>query len=153
MQMNANLRTWTRRQSLIALLLFGAIAIAQTPIGPIVNFKLPLFNDDGYRTGYLRGAEGVYANESDIRITDMELSQYSGDAQDAVIGAMESPEALFRYDKTGRSHASGAGSIMIENDTFRLTGEDWIWQEENNRVVINQNVRIIIFDQIGTIIK
>jgi hypothetical protein len=151
--MNAHRQTWTRRPPLIALLLFGAIAIAQTQDAPIINFKLPLFNDDGYRTGYLRGAQGIYSNNSDIRITDMELSQYSGDAQDAVIGSMESPEALFRYDKTGRSHASGPGSIMIENDTFRLTGEDWIWQEENNRVVINRKVKIIIFDEIGSIIK
>lgn len=83
----------------------------------------------------------------------MELSQYSGDAKDAVIGSMESPEALFRFDKTGRSAASGPGSIKIENDLFRLTGEDWVWQEQNNQVVINQNVKVVIFGQIGDLIK
>ena len=120
---------------------------------PITNFKLPLFNDDGYRTGYLKGEQGIYLNTSEIRILGMELSQYSGDENDAVIGSMESPEALFRFDKNGRSAALGPGSIKIENDTFLLTGEDWNWHEQNNRIVINKNVKVVIFDQIGSLIK
>lgn len=141
------------RIALVSLLAWGCFALAQTPNAPITNFKLPLFNDDGYRTGYLRGEQGIYLNTSEIRILGMELSQYSGDENDAVIGSMESPEALFHYDENGRSAASGPGSIKIENDTFVLTGEDWIWQEQNNRIVINKNVKVIIFDQIGSLIK
>lgn len=142
------------RIALASLLVWGCFALAQLD-APITNFKLPLFNDDGYRTGYLRGEQGIYldASTSELRILGMELSQYSGDENDAVIGSMESPEALFHYDKNGRSSASGPGSIKIENDTFVLTGEDWIWQEQNNRIVINKNVKVVIFDQIGSLIK
>ncbi len=138
---------------LAALLLIGSIVLAQTPNAPIVNFKLPLFNDQGYRTGYLRGEQGIYVNASEIRILGMELSQYTGDERDMVIGTMESPEALFRFDKNKKSIASGPGTIKLENDTFRLTGEDWIWQENKNQLVINKNAKIVLFDQIGNLIK
>ncbi len=131
----------------------GAIAFAQTPNAPITNFKLPLFNDDGYRTGYLRGEQGIYVSDSEIRIIGMVLNQYSGDERDAVTGTMESPEAVFRLDASKKSIASGPGSIKLENDAMVLTGEDWIWQEKGNRLVINKNVKIVIFDEIGNVIK
>jgi hypothetical protein len=125
--MNALIRTGMRRRTLIGILLLSALAFAQTPIAPITNFKLPLFNDDGYRTGYLRGEQGIYNNsQSEIRILGMELSQYSGDAQDAVTGSMESPEALFRFDKTGRRAASSNESncTHIRDPTLRFQLDD-----------------------------
>lgn len=135
------------------LILLSAFAFAQTFNEPITNFKLPLFNDEGYRTGYLRGEQAVLLNDTEIRIDGMELNQYSGDERDAVTGIMESPEALFRRGKNRNSTASGPGFIKLENDTFLLTGEDWIWQEKGNRLVINKNVKIVIFDAIGNVIK
>jgi len=147
------IRIFPNRWAALGLLLLGVFALAQTPNAPITNFKLPLFNDEGYRTGYLRGEQGIYVNESEIRIIGMELNQYSGDERDAVIGTMESPEALFRLDQNKRRSAAGPGSIKLENDSFVLTGEDWIWQENGNRLVINKNVKIVIFDAIGNVIK
>ena len=144
-----------RNRPLFAILAIAgsALLLAQTPNAPITNFKLPLFNDEGYRTGYLRGNQGIYINSSEIRILGMVLNQYSGDERDIVTGTMESPEALFRFDKNRKSTASGPGAISLENNTFRLTGDDWIWQERNNQLVINKNVKIVIFDEIGNVIK
>ena len=141
------------RPLLLGLLLFSALAFAQTPNEPIVNFKLPLFNDKGYRTGYLRGEQGIYVNTSEIRILGMELNQYTGDERDAVIGKLESPEALFEIDSARQNAASGPGRIRVENASFNLTGEDWNWRERNNQVVINRNVKIVLFDSIGNVIK
>ncbi len=145
--------SFTNRWATLGLVFLGVIAWAQTPNAPITNFKLPLFNDEGYRTGYLRGDQGIYVNESEIRIIGMELNQYSGDERDAVIGTMESPEALFRLDQNKKRSAAGPGAIRLENDSFVLTGEDWIWQEKGNQLVINKNVKIVIFDEIGNVIK
>jgi len=147
------LRSKSKRCGALGLILFGVIAFAQTPNAPITNFKLPLFNDEGYRTGYLRGEQGIYVSDNEIRILGMELNQYSGDERDAVIGTMESPEALFRIDQNKRRSAAGPGSIKLENDSFVLTGEDWIWQENGNQLVINKKVKIVIFDAIGNVIK
>ncbi len=147
------LRSKSNRCLALGLILFGVIAFAQTPNAPITNFKLPLFNDEGYRTGYLRGEQGIYVSDTEIRILGMELNQYSGDERDAVIGTMESPEALFRLDQNKKRSAAGPGSIKLENDSFVLTGEDWIWQENGNQLVINKKVKIVIFDAIGNVIK
>ena len=95
------------------LLLGGTLLFAQTPNAPITNFKLPLFNDAGYRTGYLRGDQGIYINSSEVRILGMVLNQYSGDERDIVTGTMESPEAMFRFDRNRKSTASGPGAISL----------------------------------------
>lgn len=146
-------RKKSNRWIALGIFFFGVFAFAQTLDEPITNFKLPLFNDEGYRTGYLRGEQATILNEVEIRILGMELNQYSGDERDAVIGTMESPEALFRLDQNDRRSAAGPGSIKLENDSFVLTGDDWIWQEKGNQLVINKNVKIVIFDAIGNVIK
>ena len=146
-------RTKSNRWAALGLIFLGVLGFAQTLDEPITNFKLPLFNDDGYRTGYLRGEQAIILNEVEIRILGMELNQYTGDERDAVIGLMESPEALFRMDQNKKRSAAGPGSIKLENDSFVLTGDDWIWQENGNQLVINKNVKIVIFSAIGNVIK
>ena len=72
-------RTKSNRWAALGLIFLGALGFAQTLDEPITNFKLPLFNDDGYRTGYLRGEQAIILNEVEIRILGMELNQYTGD--------------------------------------------------------------------------
>ena len=63
-----------RRLILAFLLLGGALMFAQTPNAPITNFKLPLFNDAGYRTGYLRGDQGIYINSSQVSYLQLDAA-------------------------------------------------------------------------------
>jgi len=60
---------------------------------------------------------------------------------------------MILFVKQRKSTASGPGDISLENDNFRLTVEDWIWQERNNQLIINKKVKIVIFDEIGNVIK
>jgi len=117
---------------------------------PTKDFKLPLFNESGYRHWYMKGAEALYVNESEVRIQGLELQQYSGDDRDIEIGSLISPQATFYIDQRT---ASGPGSIAVESETFRITGEDWIWQSDQNRIVINRKVKVVLFDGIGDLIK
>ena len=117
---------------------------------PTTDFKLPLFNAEGYRHWYMKGAEALYVNESEIRIQGLELQQYSGDDRDVEIGSLRSPQATFYVNQRT---ASGPGSIEVQSETFRISGEDWIWQSDENRIIINRNVKVFLFDTVGNLIK
>jgi len=146
------LRFARRRHFCSLLVVLGAATVfGQLMVNaPTTNFKLPLFNDQGYRHWYMKGEEALYVNESEVRINGLELEQYSGDEDDAQIGLLKSPQAIFYLDK---QTATGPGAIEVETETFHIEGRDWIWQAEDNRIIINQDVKVVIFDSIGNIIR
>lgn len=141
-----------RARALIPFLALAALAFGQLePNAPITNFKLPLFNESGYRSWYLKGNEGLYvAGGKEVQIKDMVLQEYSGDARDEVIGQITSPSARFQIKPR---IASGPGSIHVDNNLFSLDGEDWIWQGQQNALTINRRVKVVIQGEIGDLIQ
>ena len=135
----------------IALVAIAALALGQMREGtPVVRFKLPLFNELGFRTWYLRGEKGVYESENQIRIQDLTISQYSGDGNDLLVSRMTSPEAIFQMEE---SRAFGLGQLNVESQAFKITGRDWIWDGKKKEININQNVRVVINGEIGNILE
>ncbi len=148
-------RNTSRSTVVLSILLFSVAGLATLVFGqalnaPVENFKLPLFNEQGFRAWYLRGEQGIYTAEKEVRILGMELQQYSGNEADQVIALMTSPEANMRLNPLV---ASGPGSINIESELFKAEGEDWIWQGSEKRLIINKNVKVVINAEIGDIIR
>ncbi|MDQ8203880.1 hypothetical protein [Pelagicoccus sp. SDUM812003] len=144
-------RILKKRLFAAAIALLAVYAFAQMKPGtPVNNFKVPLFNEDGYRTWYLRGETGVYVSETQIRIENMRVSQYSGDEQDRRIAVLTSPEAIFHFDSTT---AYGPGELRIATDAFEVSGTDWIWKGQNREITLNQNVKVSLYEGIGDILK
>ena len=141
-----------RVRKLIPVIFLAAIAFGQLePNAPIVNFKLPLFNDAGFRAWYLKGDEGLYlAGGKEVQIKNMLLQEYSGNDQDEVVGQITSQAARFQRTKL---IASGPGEIQVSNDLFTLQGEDWIWQGLENSLTINRRVKVVIQGDIGDLIR
>lgn len=145
------LRVIKYRIPALLLLLSTAFAFGQMRPGtPVHDFKLPLFNEEGYRTWYLRGEKGVYVSETQIRIEGMTVSQYSGDEEDRRIAVLTSPEAIFHFDSTT---AYGPGELRIKSDTFDVVGHDWIWIGEKKEITLNRDVNVVLFEGIGDILK
>ncbi|HEX9782917.1 MAG TPA: hypothetical protein VGA56_09355 [Opitutaceae bacterium] len=63
------------------LLGVGAVAASAQFVSkePIINFRLPMFNEDGYKIWEVRGSEGRYLEENRIEITSLDLRILSGD--------------------------------------------------------------------------
>lgn len=128
----------------------ATLALAQLKPGtPVSNFKLPLFNEAGYREWYLRGEKGIYESETQVRIENMTVSQYTGDDEGREISVFTSPEAVFHYDSTT---AFGPSNLFIETETFKVTGQDWIWLGKQKEISINRNVRVIIYQEFGKVL-
>lgn len=141
------------KNRILALLLLAIATYAIGQIAPgtkVIRFKFPLFNEEGYRTWYMRGEEGTYISESQIRIGDMRVSQYTGDDEDKRIAVLTSSEAVFHIDSTT---AYGPGELKIETDAFEVSGTDWIWLGEKKEITLNKDVRVILYHGIGDILK
>lgn len=133
----------------LTVLALGQVA-PMKPGTPVVRFRLPLFNEQGHRTWFMRGERGIYESESQIRIEEMRLSQYSGDVEDRRIAVLTSDEAIFHLNT---NTAYGPGELAIESDNFTARGEDWIWQGDEKQITLNRDVRVVIQAQIGDIIR
>lgn len=141
------------RNALLALAsaLMAALALGQMRPGtPVVRFKLPLFNELGFRSWYLRGEKGIYDNENQIRIEDMTISQYSADGKDLLVSRMKSPEATFLLND---SRAYGPGRLEVESAAFKVTGQDWNWDGKLKEINIKKDVHVVINGEIGNILK
>ncbi len=137
---------------LAALLLVGVAyaAIPLKPGTPVTDFRVPLFNEEGYRVWFLRGEKGIYESETQIKIEDMEVSQYTGNDADRRIAVLTSPQAIFHFDSTS---AYGPGTLHIQTDAFEVSGEDWVWTGKEKEIIFNRDVKVVLYEGIGDILK
>ncbi len=137
----------------ITTLLFAASCFAQSNVRleePMEDFRVPQFNDEGYREWHLKATRGTYQNDNEVLIEGMSIRQFTGDETNEVVGTLETPKATYMIDS---ALIVGAGEILAKSDSFELTGSDWVYQANENRLTINKNAKVIIFAEIGDILK
>lgn len=145
------IRVIAKRIHALALALGCVYAYGQMREGTeVFDFQLPLFNEEGYRVWQLRGDKGVYASETQIRIEGMTVNQYTGDEADRRIAELTSPEAIFHFDSTT---AYGPGELRVGTNAFEVSGQDWIWLGEEKQITFNRDVRVVLYEGIGDILK
>lgn len=116
----------------------------------VEGFRLPLFDDSGYRAWQLSGDLASYKSESQITIEGMHVSQFIGDAENREIAKLTSPEAIFHFDTVT---AYGPGELHVETSAFEVTGYDWIWISDKKQITFNNKVKVTLYEQIGDILK
>jgi hypothetical protein len=144
----------------LLLLLTAGLApatIASTPTTtrlatdkPIVNFRLPDFTPEGHRSWLVRGTEARYATAGLVDIKELNLTIFTGNADDKVETLILSPAAQLRLNDR---QISGPESIRIINDRFEATGHHWTYDHAAKRISITKNVRVILRTQLNDILK
>jgi hypothetical protein len=117
---------------------------------PVMNFRVPTFTRDGFRSWLLCGAEGVYANEKQLNVTDLNLTIFAGDASAKVEKVFLSPSAIALVDE-GR--VSGPGAVRLITDDFEATGDDWLYDHRQKKVSIHRNVRVVFHARLNDILR
>ena len=138
---------------LILLLAAGTALASSTRIAtdkPIVNFRLPDFTPEGHRSWLVRGTEARYANEGIVEIKELNLTIFTGRADEKVETLILSPAAQVRLNER---QVSGPESIRIINDRFEASGSGWSYDHEEKKVSIARNVRVILHTQLNDILK
>ena len=141
------------RSLLLLVIAAGPVLAATTRIAtdkPIVNFRLPDFTPEGHRSWLVRGSEARYANDGLVDITGLNLTIFTGRADDKVETLILSPAAQVRI---ADRQVSGPDTIRIINDRFEASGSEWSYDHGEKKVSIARNVRVILHTQLNDILK
>ena len=138
---------------LLLLLAAGTLLASTTRIAtdkPIVNFRLPDFTPEGHRSWLVRGSEARYANEGLVDIKELNLTIFTGLADEKVETLILSPVAQVHLQD---QQVGGPESIRVINDRFEATGAGWNYDHREKKVSITRNVRVVLHTQLNDILK
>jgi hypothetical protein len=136
--------------SALASPLPGAEPPGEPGLSPAQDWKLPLFTKDGFRSMSLRG-DRVYPVSSDrIDVENIEITVFSGDAAQRVTSILLSAKASY-FPKQQRS--SGPGAVRVIRDDGEISGEDWTYEKNGEKVSIRRNARVIFNMKFGDMLK
>lgn len=142
---------------LVLMLISLGLGLAHTrlvaqmiPNAPVENFRLPMFNGEGYRAWELRGSKGTYMDGDKVSLEEIIIRLYTGDASNGIRTEITSPDATVLIEE---NKAVGTNGILIQGGSFRITGQNWTWQGDDHRVVIEENVVVTFFEGIGDILR
>ncbi|WP_145929129.1 hypothetical protein OH491_14600 [Termitidicoccus mucosus] len=121
---------------------------------PVKNFRLPAFNEQGYRTSLLTGSEGRYIGPEQIDVTNLDLAIYPGDGTMRVETRLTAPTASFFLKNTAAPRASGKESVrLVHENEIDASGEDWAYDHGQKKLWINKNVRLVFPAPLQDILK
>lgn len=117
---------------------------------PIKNFRLPTFNEEGFRHVMLRAAEARVQSPEHIDVTEMELTLFTGLEDEQIESMLAAASASFFPAKL---LATGTESVRLERSDLTITGSDWSYDHNDKKVVINRDAHVIFRSAIGDILK
>ncbi len=117
---------------------------------PVINFSLPTFTPDGYRSWLVRGSEAVVSNRNQIDVKGLTLSVFSGKEDGKIETVILSPVARVM---PAEALATGTGTIRVINDEFEARGTDWRYAHKEKRVSIAKDVRVVFNTELKDFLK
>lgn len=141
------------RPLLLMLLPVAALVAASTQISstkPIINFSLPNFTPEGYRSWLIRGSEARYLSQNQLEVKELTLSVFSGKADDKIETMILSPSASVL---PAEAAVTGADTLRVINDDFEATGRDWRFSHKERRVTIARNVHVVFHTELKDFLK
>ena len=120
------------------------------PDAPVIDFKLPMFGDNGYKIWDLQGDEGRYINAGRIDVINLKLRVFSGDESLTLDTTIESPKAIMLVR---RNRALSNEPIRMVGSNYEIMGTDWVWEGSNRTLAVKKNVRVNFQDTLTDILK
>ena len=121
-----------------------------TTDAPVINFRVPTFTKEGNRSWLLCGSEGLYINQDQLDIINLNLTVFTGDASNRVESVFLSPSATALLNA---GQVRGPGRLRLINDDFEATGQDWVYDHRQKKVSIRKDVRVVFHAQLQSILR
>ena len=145
---------------LCLLCLFSTVSLQAAGEGllstPIKKFRLPTFNQEGFRTSLLEGDEAVLVSEQRIDVKEMHFSVFSGTEESTVETTLLAPLATLQMQSKNDFSVSGAGAVRLIRSDVDATGEQWTFEfkeEAQKRLLMKKNVRVVFRAVLKDILK
>ena len=110
---------------------------------PVKKFRLPTFNQEGYRTSFLEGDEAIIVSSQQIDVKEMHYSLFSGEENNVLETTLLAPVATVRVLERNHIKVEGTGSVRLIRDEVDATGDNWTYDHANKRLLIRKNVHVI----------
>lgn len=120
---------------------------------PVKKFRLPSFNDQGFRTSLLEGDEAQVISPSQIDMKEMHMTLFSGDENNAVDTTLLASTATVRLLEKNQITVEGGNSVRLIREDLDVSGENWSYQHAEKRLTLGKNVRVVIRAELGDILK
>lgn len=122
-----------------------------TATAPVKNFRLPTFTDEGFRHTIIRAEAALpAADQTRIDLVEMELTLFTGQADEQIEAMLAAPSATFFPKKLV---ATGGETVRLERSDLTVTGADWSYDHPARKVVIKRDAHVIFRSAIGDILK
>ena len=116
----------------------------------VINFRVPTFSREGYRSWLLCGSEGLYVNQNELAVTNLNLTVFAGNASNRVDSIFLSPAATALINE---GQVYGPGVVRLVTDDFEATGEEWLYDHRQKKVSIHKNVHVVFRTQLKNILR
>ncbi len=128
----------------------GADSSATPKLSPAQDWKLPIFTKDGFRSMSLRGDKVYPISAERIDVENIEIIIFSGDAAQRVTSILASPKASY-FPKI--KQASGPSAVRVIRDDGEISGEDWTYEKDGEKISIHRNARVVFNESLGDMLK
>jgi hypothetical protein len=117
---------------------------------PVKNFRLPTFTTQGFRHTMLHAGEARLPDPARIDLVEMELTLFTGRADEQIDAMLAAPSASFYPEKL---LATGDDTVRVERTDLTLTGAEWSYDHSARKVVIKRDAHVIFRSALGDILK
>lgn len=129
----------------------GAVAPAQfTPGEPVIDFRLPAFNDAGFLAWEILGSQARAVDAGHIEVTALQVRVLSGTEVQTLETEIQSPLAVVQPKER---LVSGAGQIRAVGQGFEIFGEDWSYDFDTKTAVLRRDVVVTLSGDVGDILR
>ncbi len=142
------------RGPFIACLLACSVgARGQADGTPVKHFRLPTFNDQGYRSSLLVGDEATIVSAAQIDIKEMHFTLFTGDETNAIDTTLLAPVATVRIQEHSHTIVDGKGPVRVVRTDLDASGENWTFAYPEKKLTMRANVHVVIRAPLGDLLK
>lgn len=139
------------RRAVVAVLALCAAAAPLAQItAPALNWALPLFTKEGYRSMTARGSAARATHDRRFEVVDLNLTFFTGDSTNAVDSVILSPAATFVPDE---KRAHGENHVRYIRDDVEASGLKWIYHHADKKISLDGNVRVVFRAKIEDLLR
>ena len=128
----------------LALIAFAGLAMAQAPrvstSAPVKDYSITFFSDAGYHKMRVEGGSADLQDRNSVRVENMTLTLFSGEADRAVESVLMAPIAILEPET---EQVSGPDAVRLIRDDLELFGENWSYNHLERKIHLRRNAKII----------
>lgn len=98
----------------------------------------------------LRAGEAILPDPTRIDVLEMELTLFTGRADERIDSMLAAPSASFWPEKR---FVSGRESVRLERIDLTVTGSDWSYDHTARKILIQRDAHVILRAALGDILK